>query len=125
MGQNFGSILQWELNRENPQKVTYMGWEKGKYYSRSRRVDGRVVREYVGCGQIAEIAARVDAIEREERTTQRELESLQREESRKFDRTFSDLCRIVNLVQEAALLCQGIHCHRGEWRKRRVSKSNP
>jgi hypothetical protein len=30
-----------------------MGWDRGRYYTRSRKVNGRVVREYVGTGPVA------------------------------------------------------------------------
>jgi hypothetical protein len=43
-----------------------MGWERGYYY-RSRKVGGRVVREHVGRGPVAELAAQLDDIRREER----------------------------------------------------------
>ena len=55
-----------------------MGWEErnrgGRYYTRSRRVEGRVIREYIGGGLAGEIAAEADRIERE----RREAEELRR-----------------------------------------------
>lgn len=53
-----------------------MGWETrkrgGRYYTRSRKVGGRVVREYIGTGPIAELIDEQDAAERTERAAERE-----------------------------------------------------
>jgi hypothetical protein len=43
-----------------------MAWDKdGRYYTRSRLVNGQVVREYVGGGEAGALIADLDAIERE------------------------------------------------------------
>ena len=60
-----------------------MGWEKGRYYTRSRKVKGRVVREYIGAGRIGELTAELDAIERERRDLKRhEARSLRAERAK-------------------------------------------
>jgi hypothetical protein len=52
-----------------------MGWDRGKYYSRSKKVNGRVEREYVGKGELAELLAQIDAAERDRREAERETQS--------------------------------------------------
>jgi hypothetical protein len=53
-----------------------MGWKSrsghGRYCSLSHKVDGRMVREYVDTGRLAELAARQDAEARAERLAKRE-----------------------------------------------------
>jgi hypothetical protein len=43
-----------------------MAWDRGRYYTRSRKVNGRVDREYLGTGEAAERAARQDASAQQE-----------------------------------------------------------
>ena len=56
-----------------------MGWEKGRYYTRTRRVDGVHVHEYFGCGPEAARAAREDIEARDRRRAQPEAEQLERD----------------------------------------------
>jgi hypothetical protein len=97
-----------------------MGWDKGRYYTRSRKVQGRVVREYVGTGRVAELAARSDALERE----RRRLDALEARDEiaglKALEGELKKLVEAADLAARAALVAAGYHQHRrGEWRRRR------
>ena len=101
-----------------------MGWEtrrgSGRYYTRSRKLNGRVIREYVGTGLVAELAAQQDAEGRAEKLA--EQEHLHHEAARWASTAapLTELSRLVDGLTAAALIAAGYHQHhRGEWRKRR------
>jgi hypothetical protein len=105
-----------------------MGWEKGgRYYTRSKKVDGRVVREYVGTGRVTELVAQMDAANRQDREDERAALRAERAELDALDARVEALCKTADLVARAALLAAGYHQHkRGEWRRRRVrTAGNP
>jgi hypothetical protein len=97
-----------------------MGWDKGRYYTRSRKVNGRVEREYIGSGHVAELAARLDATRRERRDAER---AAWQEERGRLDALDADVQAVKDLaefVARAALLAAGFRQHhRGQWRRRR------
>jgi hypothetical protein len=53
-------------------------WDKGRYDTRSRKVNGRVVREYYSAGEAAELAAQIDALDRADREAERRLSGRRR-----------------------------------------------
>ena len=96
-----------------------MGWERGYYY-RVRKVNGRVVREYVGAGEVAELVAQMDALEREQRRVEALAQRQEKDELKALDADLKAVNEIIDLAARAALLAAGFHLHkRGEWRKRR------
>lgn len=104
-----------------------MAWEtrrgRGRYYTRSRREGGRVVREYVGTGPLAELTAQVDALARGERERRRAAEAGRREQHRELEAALQELCEGADALARAALLLAGYRQHnRGEWRRKRGGK---
>jgi hypothetical protein len=100
-----------------------MGWERrargGRYYTRSRREGGRVVREYVGSGRVAELIASLDAAERSQRLEVAQLAEVERQRLQRIDAPIGALCDLVDALVNDALTAAGYHRHdRGEWRKR-------
>ena len=106
-----------------------MGWEKrkggsGRYYTRSRRVNGRVVREYIGCGPVAEAIAALDVEERWLREAQHRRHREQIAAAEATDKVIKDFGRLCDLLVEVELLKAGYHKHKGEWRKRHVPETD-
>lgn len=96
-----------------------MAWQ-GNYYYRVRKMNGRVHREYVGTGQVAELAAQLDALEREHRQDEAQALRQEKAELAALDAEVKALAEWSDLLARAALLAAGYHQHkRGEWRKRR------
>lgn len=101
-----------------------MGWESrdrgGRYYTRSRKVNGQVVREYVGGGVVGEIAALEDVQARREREEQAELDREERERVEVLTEPIERLCEEAETLARVALLAAGYRRHdRGEWRRKR------
>jgi hypothetical protein len=104
-----------------------MGWEKrergGLYYTRSRKVGGRVVREYVGGGILGHIAALQDAQERRRRVEEAAWWKEEREGLEALVAPVEQLCEATEILYRAALLSAGFRRHqRGEWRRKREPK---
>jgi hypothetical protein len=101
-----------------------MAWERGYYY-RVRKVNGRVVREYVGTGAVAELIAQMDALERERRQLEALEQRQENDELKALDAELKIVNETANLAARAALLAAGFHQHkRGEWRRRREQADN-
>src|SRR5829696_1002806 len=101
-----------------------MAWEKrergGVYYTRSRKVNGQVVREYIGGGVLGELAAQMDAKKRQRREEETAAWREERECLEELAGLVDELCEDVETVARATLLAAGFRQHnRGEWRRRR------
>lgn len=102
-----------------------MGWEaRGdgcrSYYYRGRKVDGRVVKEYVGTGEVAELSAALDARERDARAAAAEALRERRARDAEVDADVGAIEEAARVLAAATLLAAGYHRHhRGEWRRRR------
>jgi len=97
-----------------------MPWESGPrgrpYYTRTRRENGRVIREYIGVGEVGQRAAEEDETRRRQAEADREADRALAEEIR-------SLSELADLLARAALLAAGYHRpNRGPWKKRRVGK---
>jgi hypothetical protein len=99
-----------------------VAWEKnGRYYTRSHKVNGRVVREYVGTGRGAELVAQLDAIERERRELERTHLRALKAEQEALGARVQELVEVTDLLARAALVAAGYRQHnRGEWRRKRA-----
>lgn len=103
-------------------------WERrergGLYYTQSKKVNGKVVREYVGGGVLGELAARMDALKRHQLEEEAAAWKEERERMEALEAPVEELCEAAEVLAKAALLASGYHQHkRGEWRKRRGNQN--
>lgn len=103
-----------------------MAWEHrrggGRYYTQSRRVNGRVRRVYWGKGPIAEKVAEGDALLQRQREDRRQGQRAEAEAIRQTEQQFQYVSQICRRLVQDTLESAGFHRHhRGEWRRRRMS----
>lgn len=103
-----------------------MAWEKrngrGRYYTQSRRVGGRVRREYWGRGPVAEKVAEWDALQRRQREDLRQALRAEAESIQKTEQVFDELNRVCRHLVKDTLESAGYHRHHREWRKKRMEQ---
>ena len=99
-----------------------MAWERRRnctYYYRTRKEHGRVVKEYVGTGPRAAIAAERDALGRAARAEEAERQRRERAELRELDAPVEVFADTLDILTRAHLVSTGYHRHHGgEWRRR-------
>jgi ribosomal protein L25 (general stress protein Ctc) len=101
-----------------------MPWEtrkgKGRYYTRSRRVNGRVIRDYYGSGETAHVIAELDRQRRQDHQAQAAAWRAEKDTIGRLDAEVRELFEVAELLARATLLAAGCRQHhRGEWRRRR------
>lgn len=104
-----------------------MSWEQrkggGSYYTRSYRQNGRIVREYVGGGDLGRLAAKIDHIGVRTRRLERRELALERARIRALEDAIGELNGAVDLAITCEYVAAGFHRHdRGPWRRRRASR---
>ncbi len=101
-----------------------MAWEMRRrgtrYYTRSRKVGGRVLREHVGGGVVGELAAKDDQRRRAQHAAARAAWHAEREHLEAAERALNMYCWATEHLMRTELTAAGYHQHaRGAWRRRR------
>jgi len=104
-----------------------VAWERrergGSYFTRSRRRNGRVLREYVGTGPLAEIIAATDHTRRElnkaEREEEKDRQRRDREHLEALAAPVEELSEAAEILAHAHLVDAGYHRRKGEYRHAR------
>ena len=99
-----------------------MGWENRKgrqVYIRKKRIGKRVVSEYVGAGEAAQLMAMYDMHESREAKRKRHAWRKVIEDEARINSLMHDAGRIVKAITDATLVTNGYRRHKGQWRKAR------
>jgi hypothetical protein len=99
-----------------------VAWEErggGRYYYRTRWVNGRPVKEYVGGGLAGRLASEADRIDRERREARALEEKREREKLEALAAPVLELFEAAEILARAHLIAAGCRRVRGEWRRER------
>lgn len=99
-----------------------MSWEtrgNNRYYYRRRKVDGRVISEYLGAGDVAEALAGLDELDRQERQRAAAEWRALVDTDRRQVATLAELDDLVRSAVAGVLIANGYHTHKRQWRKMR------
>jgi hypothetical protein len=99
-----------------------MAWERrgnNLYYYRSVRDGGRVRKEYVGAGKIAQLVAHADETIRCSRQAKAEREREDLARARELASRAAELDEVAEALARAEMVAAGYRRHKGEWRRRR------
>ena len=99
-----------------------MAWERrergGVYYTRSKKVGGRVIRQYVAGGTLGKIAALEDEYERLRREEDAAYWKEETERLKQDAAFLQELEAVTKVLATAHLLAAGYHTHKRQWRLR-------
>lgn len=99
-----------------------MGYEKrggNLYYYKKKRVNGRVVSQYIGGGELARFTYELDQADRELESMEQAERQAARAESILLDDQVNNTLEMMKTHVEQALMEAGYHKVKGEWRKKR------
>jgi len=97
-----------------------MGWEQGRYYTRSVKRQGRVYREYYGCSPAAHLIASEHARQRLARLAETKARQTLVRDLHNEQKDMTKLCKEVEDITSDALHLAGYHldCKTWKWRKK-------
>jgi len=105
-----------------------VAWEErkrgGSYYTRSRKANGRVTREYIGGGLAGKMAAEADRRERERRAAEALEAKQEREKVEALVAPVVELGEATDIVVRAHLVAAGYRRYQGKWRRARREQRN-
>ncbi len=115
---------------DTPEFVTeccLVGWEIRKrgssYYTRSKWMDGRVVRQYVGGGRVGEIFALEDELKRRQREEEAAFRKEERKQLEASAAFLKELEEAAEVLVRASLVGAGYRKRKGQWRREREHHS--
>ena len=89
------------------------------YYYKSRRDGEKVRKVYVGAGDFAHLAAKLDETERLRREEEAAYWDAERERLERSAAFLQKLTEAAKVLTRAYLLASGFHQHKGQWRRKR------